>query len=62
MSRTQLLACVDASSLAAKPLPVEQMRAGEFRRDARDDPPIGIVYDHERNIYMGNGDWQPLED
>jgi hypothetical protein len=28
-----------------------------------DDPPIGtIVYGHERVIYLGNGEWQPLAD
>jgi hypothetical protein len=28
-----------------------------------DDPPIGtIVFRHERVIYLGNGEWQPLDD
>jgi hypothetical protein len=28
-----------------------------------DDPPIGtIVLGHERVIYLGNGEWQPLDD
>ena len=27
------------------------------------DPPIGtIVYGHERVIYLGNGEWQPLDE
>jgi hypothetical protein len=27
-----------------------------------DDPPVGtIVFGHERVIYLGNGDWQPLD-
>jgi len=28
-----------------------------------DDPPVGtVVLGHQQVIYLGNGEWQPLED
>ena len=39
------------------------LEEGPYRWSQRwhDDPPIGtIVLGHERVIYLGNGDWQPL--
>lgn len=44
-----------------------RVRAGEspYRWSQRwsDDPPAGtIVFGHERVIYLGNGEWQPLPD
>ena len=33
-----------------------------WSRRWHDDPPIGtIVYGNERVIYLGNGEWQPLD-
>jgi hypothetical protein len=48
------------SPTAADHKPFEE-RPDKWSQRWFDDPPVGtIVYDHERVIYLGNGDWQPL--
>ena len=43
-----------------RPLPHVEERPYRWSRRWFDDPPVGTIA--ERDIYMGNGDWQPLED
>ena len=43
-----------------RPLPHVEERPYRWSRRWFDDPPVGTIA--QRDIYMGNGDWQPLED
>jgi hypothetical protein len=46
-----------------RPAPPFEERPYKWSRRWRDNPPIGtIVSGNERVIYLGNGEWQPLDD